>query len=226
MKKFGTILLILFSYIEVYPQCVQEPKSFALNNSIDTVVLTGRCGNPLDEPNTDFLEPENFGYFQFESNFLINCAFTKNCEQTAYLTVQANDSIIEILKYESDTGESTTCDEYETFYFWFPLPSKGYFHIYVNGYETIVTGLSGTKNFTNNNFSISPNPCTDKLLINIGNRFENKKVEILNLEGKIVYSQLTNTDKIIVNTNNFPKGIYNLRLIYDNNCLIKQFVKN
>ena len=118
-------------------------------------MLSGRCGDPLDEPNTDFLEPENFGYSQFENNFLISCAFTKNCAQSAYLTVQANDTIIKILKYESDTGQSTTCDEYETFYFWFPLLSKGYFHIYVNGYETIVSGLSGTKKITIDNISIS-----------------------------------------------------------------------
>lgn len=120
IKKIVLVSIMFLGYIYAHPQCIQEPVFFDLDNSVDTINLTGRCGCPLDETNTGFLEPENFGYIMNGSNFLINCAFTKNCAKETRLIIQANDTLITISKHETDTGETTTCEDCERFIFWFP----------------------------------------------------------------------------------------------------------
>lgn len=208
MKESGLIILLICLHFQMFSQCVQEPVYFDLDNSIDTIVLTGRCGNPLDEPDPYFLEPEKFGYFQNGNDFLIDCGFTKNCTRAAYLTVQANDTLIRIFKHEVDTGEATACAVYERFIFWFPLSAKEYFHITVNGFDTIVDGLTATKDLETGNFKIYPNPCEYELLIDVYDYPGIKTITIFNTNSTILYCDDFSTGTCKINTADMKKGIY------------------
>ncbi len=213
MRKNILIVFFFCGYIHSFSQCIQEPVYLDLDNSVDTVDLTGRCGNPLDETNTDFLEPENFGYIKNGSSFLIDCGFTKNCAREAILIIQANDTLITITKHEVDTGEATTCEDYERFTFWFPLSSKGYFHVKVNGFDTIISGLTGINNTSFEPIRVFPNPTANELIIESDNDYNSKLISIFNATGQLIFKQLISSDSYSINTARLKKGIYLIQVV-------------
>jgi hypothetical protein len=228
MKTKLLIAFMLCGYIYSFSQCIQEPVYLDLDNSIDTIDLTGRCGNPLDEPNTDFLEPENFGYIKNGANFLIDCGFAKNCARVANLIIQANDTLITIAKHEVDTGEATTCEDYEMFTFWFPLSSKGYFHVQVNGFDTIISGLTGIYNTSFESIRAYPNPTSYELKIDFNNNFNSKLISVFNVNGQLIFKQLVVSDSYNLNTSGFKKGNYLVQVvdkISDEIILTRQIIK-
>lgn len=212
MIRLKLLLLIIWTGQSLYSQCLQEPEYFPLDNSTDTIFLTGRCGNPLDEPDTGFLEPENFGYFQVDNNFLIDCAFAKNCARVSWLTIQANDSLIRIYKYEVDTGEATTCEAYERFIFWFPLPPEGYFRITVNAFDTTVTGLSSVTDPEQDRILIYPNPCKGEFVVHHMGFPINYEITMINTSGEIILREYCSENINAFNVSRLGKGLYFIRI--------------
>jgi len=62
------------------------------------------------------------------------------------------------------------------------------------------------------NFNVYPNPASEELTINAGSQ-EVNTVEMIDVSGRVVYSQYNSTaDNIRINTSNFASGIYTLRI--------------
>lgn len=74
-------------------------------------------------------------------------------------------------------------------------------------------------------FTLFPNPASDQISINLNKNLKVQKVEILDINGKVVYSfnQLEN----IIPVNNFQAGIYYLSIqTSENKKAIQSFIKN
>lgn len=63
---------------------------------------------------------------------------------------------------------------------------------------------------TNISLSITPNPVKENIFISIDGSYEDGIIEIYNLDGKVIYSQLVRDNKIRININNydFAPGLY------------------
>jgi hypothetical protein len=67
-------------------------------------------------------------------------------------------------------------------------------------------------------FSIFPNPTTNFFTINIENGFDKKtQVNILNLDGKLVYSDKLISNKTKIDLSNYGSGIYFVSIVLDGN---------
>lgn len=77
-----------------------------------------------------------------------------------------------------------------------------------------------------NNFYLYPNPCNNYTTINLNKTHNNIKIEIYNTLGKQISSKAyTNTNIININTSQYSKGVYIIKLISKNTNTLK-FIKN
>lgn len=88
-----------------------------------------------------------------------------------------------------------------------------------DNYDTVEVSLFsvGIENLENSKiFEIYPNPVSETLFLENKEIFENVKIEIISVEGKILYQKnetlLSKNSKISISVKDFPKGIYFLRL--------------
>ena len=86
-----------------------------------------------------------------------------------------------------------------------------------------LTCMSINENIINNNLSIYPNPTKDNLTIET-NSITEQRIEILNLIGQTVYTNIINR-KATVNTSAFAKGVYILKLSSYKETIVRKFVK-
>lgn len=86
-----------------------------------------------------------------------------------------------------------------------------------------VGGYVGIDDF-DNNISIYPNPVCEILNINATSSID--KVEIFNTEGKLLYSETPQKNDFIINVNNYPSGVYILKLYNDKQFVTKRIVKS
>ncbi len=93
---------------------------------------------------------------------------------------------------------------------------------------TLGNGLS-INNSNGNNLNVYPNPFTNNISIQMpSNTAKSVDVEIVDITGKIIYSEnvLTNSlNEVIVNTNALTKGIYILKVLNDNQVFTKKIIK-
>jgi ELWxxDGT repeat protein len=82
-----------------------------------------------------------------------------------------------------------------------------------------------TKDISDANFSVFPNPFKDNLILNFDeNRYSEFQVEILNLEGKLVFqSTASNNQKI--NGSSLPSGTYIVNLKNGDKVISKKVIK-
>jgi hypothetical protein len=66
----------------------------------------------------------------------------------------------------------------------------------------------------NNAFTLQPNPTNG--LINISSRFEMQRIEVINVAGQILLSELVNTKSHQLQLQNFSEGIYFVQVVYPN----------
>ena len=66
----------------------------------------------------------------------------------------------------------------------------------------------------NNAFTLQPNPTNG--LINISSRFEMQRIEVMNVAGQMLLSELTNDKSQQLNIADFSEGIYFVRVVYPN----------
>ena len=72
--------------------------------------------------------------------------------------------------------------------------------------------------------NIYPNPTKDKLTIETNFNTE-QRLEIINLIGQTVYTNIINKKKATINTSTFANGVYILKLSSDKETVVKKFVK-
>jgi|GEM_PF-2698137 len=93
---------------------------------------------------------------------------------------------------------------------------------------TLGNGLS-INNSNGNNLNVYPNPFTNNISIQMpSNTAKSVDVEIVDITGKIIYSEnvLTNSlNEVNVNTNALTKGIYILKVLNDNQVFTKKIIK-
>ncbi len=68
-------------------------------------------------------------------------------------------------------------------------------------------------------YTLYPNPATDFLNISTEGNIVNSRVELFNVEGKMVYSTIAKSNHIEINVSELPEGLYYLTLTADNNSL-------
>ncbi len=90
---------------------------------------------------------------------------------------------------------------------------------------TASTTLSRQDLKVENSFSIYPNPSSRNLNLNISNLEKNAQVTIYNILGAKVYSNTLNNSKFSINTSQWQKGVYLVRVSSDNGTTTKRFVK-
>ena len=101
----------------------------------------------------------------------------------------------------------------------------------INGYVVGLNGLilkkglnTSVSNFekTDNNLNIYPDPASDNITIE---GTQNAVVEILNLQGQLIKSFVTNDIHTTLNISALEKGMYFIEVKTDSKLLIKKFVK-
>ena len=87
-----------------------------------------------------------------------------------------------------------------------------------------LTGLSETREL---GFSLYPNPVTTNLTLDFSTiDGTDKGIEVRDLQGKIKFTTLSSEDKVILNTEAYPVGLYILKVKTENSCTIRKFSKN
>jgi hypothetical protein len=76
-------------------------------------------------------------------------------------------------------------------------------------------------------FILAPNPCTDQINICFTKIKKIKRyITIFDISGKMVLGKNFRAKNINLNTSNFEKGIYFIKISDGKNVMIKKFVKN
>lgn len=87
------------------------------------------------------------------------------------------------------------------------------------------TTLSREDFTQNNDFDIYPNPSTTNLNLRLKTIGSNSRIEVYNILGSKIYSRAISNPNITVNTSQWQKGVYLVRVLSDNKTLTKRFVK-
>ena len=74
-------------------------------------------------------------------------------------------------------------------------------------------------------FDIYPNPGRNNLNINFNALGNNARLEVFNILGSKIYSQELTGSKTAINTSQWQKGVYLVRVYSDNQTLTKRFVR-
>lgn len=85
----------------------------------------------------------------------------------------------------------------------------------------------GIKNEINNSVTqIYPNPTRDNLTINLDNYYQDIDLQLLSFSGQILKKQtFNNTNSISLNIENFPSGLYFIRLMMNDTITIRKIVR-
>ncbi len=111
------------------------------------------------------------------------------------------------------------------------LPDSGIFAVILSlndcEYISECFNVNGTsvKNYTTE-FSVFPNPVTDQLtILRTSNYNSDANLKIYDITGKLVYTQLINTNSIQVNVQDFNSGVYLLEVRSQNNVEMIKLIK-
>ncbi len=77
-----------------------------------------------------------------------------------------------------------------------------------------------------NNVLLYPNPATNQISLNLGETLTSIKISIFDVVGKQIYSQKYNTTNTIsINTTNYTKGLYLIKIVSENEQVTFKFIK-
>lgn len=98
------------------------------------------------------------------------------------------------------------------------------YSIVVSKYEPteIYVAPVSTKNITNVDFNLAPNPVKDELFVT--GAFESANVQIIDQTGKVVYNGVASNGTVL-SINNLENGIYVVKATVDNQTVTKKIVK-
>lgn len=83
------------------------------------------------------------------------------------------------------------------------------------------TSING---LTENMVKIFPNPNTGRFTIQLNREFSNADLEIVNLQGQLLYSSTINSSEMSVDLHNFANGMYYIRIKNNGELFISKFV--
>ncbi|OFY96841.1 MAG: hypothetical protein A3K10_08675 [Bacteroidetes bacterium RIFCSPLOWO2_12_FULL_31_6] len=87
-----------------------------------------------------------------------------------------------------------------------------------------ITGIESINN--SNNISIYPNPTTAEFVIELASFSSKTQLNIVSVEGKTIYTNNTiNTNKIVINTADWSKGIYVLKITDKQSSQVLKLIK-
>ena len=86
--------------------------------------------------------------------------------------------------------------------------------------KNVALSITGVENI---NFLLYPNPTKDVLYINTKLGIKIEKIQLYSITGKLLFNNKNNKE---VSLRHFPKGIYILNIISDNNNFTKKIIKN
>jgi len=86
------------------------------------------------------------------------------------------------------------------------------------------SSIAETQN-SNVDFNVFPNPTSDNLNIQISSSINNALVELLDLQGRLIYTQKITNSNSIIDMHNFKNGVYFARLSSDRNTTTRRIVK-
>ena len=113
------------------------------------------------------------------------------------------------IKQNVDLANGVEIKNDAAIYFDFNEPVITNTHIY-----TINDMIVGTEDLSNQDFSLSPNPANDFVKIQLGDTFTGSQfnIQLMNIDGKILKQQLTNTNIFEFEVQGFATGVYFLRI--------------
>jgi hypothetical protein len=87
--------------------------------------------------------------------------------------------------------------------------------------------ILGTEEFKLQNIGIYPNPSNGIFLVQLG-EFIPRKIEIIDLTGKLIYTQneFDNNKEVTLNLSSISSGIYFIKIATDNQNLTRKIIKN
>ncbi len=78
--------------------------------------------------------------------------------------------------------------------------------------------------FQDEQIKLFPNPCDQQISFEIQNTFKNARLNIYNLSGQLMHSEVTGNENCIVGTRNYPEGIYFYRILSDADSKAGSFI--
>jgi hypothetical protein len=88
--------------------------------------------------------------------------------------------------------------------------------------ENVTVGINQLNAINNNGYDLFPNPATDKITIEIP---EKSEIEILNIEGRIIKSIISDGNHICIDVSGYAKGMYFVKAKTKNEIIVKKFLK-
>ncbi len=86
--------------------------------------------------------------------------------------------------------------------------------------------ITGIEELTPTGIKIYPNPFDDNIVIEFANSTQNTQISIVNIEGKVVYSNAAvNSNKLTIDATAWSKGVYSIQILNDNQIITKKIVK-
>lgn len=120
-----------------------------------------------------------------------------------------------VLGVSSSTSGLTTTNCYQPEMSTYDIDNGTPQNIFIAYFEPIPLT---TKNFNENPILIYPNPTKNQFTISLKNaHFENSTFDFFDMIGKKIMSQKLTNNETIINTTNFSKGIYLVKIISDEN---------
>jgi hypothetical protein len=89
-----------------------------------------------------------------------------------------------------------------------------------------VTFANSLEDISENSIKLYPNPSETFFILEVGNDFLNASIELINVEGKIMYSENLTTNTSEIKVGDFLKGIYYLKIRSDKNNYYQAIIIN
>ena len=97
------------------------------------------------------------------------------------------------------------------------------------GYNPNIQGHVGVGeySFLPDDVDVYPNPTNSSFMVSFKNQeFNKKQLTIVDISGKKVYELVTNKDKEVIDLGTYPKGVYFLEILIENEKVVQKIIKN
>ncbi|MBQ21046.1 MAG: hypothetical protein CMD31_09850 [Flavobacteriales bacterium] len=85
----------------------------------------------------------------------------------------------------------------------------------------------GEYSFLPDDVAVYPNPTNSSFMVSFKNQeFNKKQLTIVDISGRKVYELVTNKDKEIIDLGVYPKGVYFLEILIENEKVVQKIIKN
>ncbi len=93
-------------------------------------------------------------------------------------------------------------------------------------FEVAIDDCVGIDEGNSTSFSIYPNPVKDELVVNFAGKNSDNRMLIVNQLGQVILDMMTGGEKqVTINTSDYAKGVYAIRIVAENGVKEKKFIK-